>query len=83
MYLIYASISRNIGAGDNPIELSTTFDYHIQTFINVYHNKQLIKLISKIHMKFLPQKVTSGNTNYVSKKDYKYMVIVSNQHLVQ
>ena len=61
-----------IGAGDNPNGNSTTFDYHIQTFMaNVYHDQAFDgKVDFKDSYEILAylQGVTSGNTNYVSKK---------------
>ena len=63
-----------IGAGNNPNGNSTTFDYHIQTFLaNVYHDQAFDgKVDFKDSYEILAhlQGVTSGNTNYISKKDY-------------
>lgn len=61
-----------IGAGSDPNGNSTTFDYHIQTFMaNVYHDQAFDgKVDFKDSYEILAylQGVTSGNTNYVSKK---------------
>ena len=63
-----------IGAGTSPNGNSTTFDYHIQTFLaNVYHDQAFDgKVDFKDSYEILAhlQGVTSGNTNYISKKDY-------------
>ena len=63
-----------IGAGSDPNGNSTTFDYHIQTFLaNVYHDQAFDgKVDFKDSYEILAylQGVTTGNTNYVSKKDY-------------
>ena len=63
-----------IGAGSSPNGNSTTFDYHIQTFLaNVYHDQAFDgKVDFKDSYEILAhlQGVTSGNTNYISKKNY-------------
>ena len=61
-----------IGAGSSPNGSSTTFDYHIQTFMaNVFHDAPFDgKVDFKDSYEILAhlQGVTSGNANYVSKK---------------
>ena len=61
-----------IGAGSSPNGSSTTFDYHIQTFMaNVFHDSPFDgKVDFKDSYEILAhlQGVTSGNSNYVSKK---------------
>ena len=61
-----------IGAGSSPNGSSTTFDYHIQTFMaNVFHDSAFDgKVDFKDSYEILAylQGVTSGNSNYVSKK---------------
>ena len=61
-----------IGAGSTPNGSSTTFDYHIQTFMaNVFHDSAFDgKVDFKDSYEILAylQGVTSGNSNYVSKK---------------
>ena len=61
-----------IGAGSTPNGSSTTFDYHIQTFMaNVFHDSPFDgKVDFKDSYEILAhlQGVTSGNSNYVSKK---------------
>jgi len=64
--------SEAIGAGSSPNGSSTTFDYHIQTFMaNVFHDAPFDgKVDFKDSYEILAhlQGVTSGNANYVSKK---------------
>ena len=61
-----------IGAGSSPNGSSTTFDYHIQTFMaNVFHDSAFDGVVDfKDSYEILAhlQGVTSGNSNYVSKK---------------
>ena len=61
-----------IGAGSTPNGSSTTFDYHIQTFMaNVIHDSPfdgVINFSDSYEILAYLQGVTSGNSNYVSKK---------------
>jgi len=61
-----------IGAGSSPNGSSTTFDYHIQTFMaNVIHDSPfdgVINFSDSYEILAYLQGVTSGNSNYVSKK---------------
>ena len=63
-----------IGAGTSPNGNSTTFDYHIQTFLaNVYHDSAfdgIVNFSDSYEILAHLQGVTSGNTNYISKKNY-------------
>ena len=63
-----------IGAGSSPNGNSTTFDYHIQTFLaNVYHDQAFdgkIDFSDSYEILAYLQGITTGNTNYVSKKNY-------------
>ena len=61
-----------IGAGSSPNGSSTTFDYHIQTFLaNVIHDSPfdgVINFSDSYEILAYLQGVTSGNSNYISKK---------------
>jgi len=61
-----------IGAGSSPNGSSTTFDYHIQTFMaNVFHDSPfdgVVNFSDSYEILAYLQGVTSGTTNYVSKK---------------
>jgi hypothetical protein len=61
-----------IGAGSSPNNSSTTFDYHIQTFLaNVIHDSPfdgVINFSDSYEILAYLQGVTSGNSNYISKK---------------
>lgn len=61
-----------IGAGSSPNGSSTTFDYHIQTFLaNVIHDSPfdgVINFSDSYEILAHLQGVTSGNSNYISKK---------------
>lgn len=62
-----------IGAGSSPNGSSTTFDYHIQTFLaNVIHDSPfdgVINFSDSYEILAHLQGVTSGNSNYISKKN--------------
>lgn len=65
-----------IGAGNDPNGNSTTFDYHIQSYLgNVYHDNAydgIVNFSDSYEILAHLQGVTTGNTNYISKKNLGY-----------